>query len=186
MIGEFLKAEMHSSRFRAGSLKALEVLKYNQSIIENPDYISKIENEKRVKVLGLCRGWPNENLFVDFPSNTEWFYASMDTIELRQVYRLKSRHDMTEDERRLTATAEKVKNNKEIPNIDNNLIRSICEKIEHHVILPLLIMVSTGMEDKKVLIEGHSRSVAYCVCGFKDSINIIIGISSDMQNWDYY
>jgi hypothetical protein len=56
MVGEFLKAELHSSRFRAGSLRALAMLGYDEDLIENPQYDDASQNKKRVEVLGLCRG----------------------------------------------------------------------------------------------------------------------------------
>lgn len=186
MIGEFLKAELHSSRFRSGSLKALAELDYDENIIENPDYNSDSENTKRERILGLCRGWPSENLFINFPRNVKWFYASINISELKQVYRLKRHQYMSDDERLLSRTAEQVKLHHKVPNINNNLIQSICNKIKSHDVIPPLIMVSIDMEDKKVLIEGHSRSVAYCVCDFQDDVPVIIGISPDIHKWAYY
>lgn len=163
MIGEFLKAELHSSRFRKGSLDALGKLGYEENIIDNPNYYLESENEKRERVLGLCRGWPNEYLFTFFPHNTVWFYVSMNVAELGQVYRLKSHQNMSNDERLVAKTAVRVKLNQEVANIDNKLIRSICKKIKLHAKIPPVIMVSRAIYEKKVLIEGHSRSVAYCV-----------------------
>ncbi len=46
MVGEFLKAELHSSRFRAGSLRALTMLGYNEDVIENPHYDDANQNKK--------------------------------------------------------------------------------------------------------------------------------------------
>jgi len=54
--------------------------------------------------------------------------------------------------------------------------------------LPPVILVSTSLEhDKKVLIEGHSRSVAYS--SFKNlayEIPAIIGVSGNMTSWPYF
>ena len=45
MIGEFLKAELHSSRFRAGSLRALTMLGYNEeTAVENATWSQQVRN----------------------------------------------------------------------------------------------------------------------------------------------
>ena len=72
MIGEFLQAELHSSRFRAGSIKALEMLGLKATLIEKPDYSNTKENEQRKQVLGLTRGWPDKWLFTNFPLDCKW------------------------------------------------------------------------------------------------------------------
>ena len=188
MIGEFLKAELHSSRFRAGSLRALMMLGYNEDLIENPQYDDASQNKKRVEVLGLCRGWPNTDLFTNFPSDSQWFMVKLSLADLKNAYRLKSDPDMKDSDRLLVTTANRVMKDETVPNIDNNLIGEIREKIEQQVVLPPVILVSTGLEhDKKVLIEGHSRSVAYST--FKNlryEIPAIIGVSDNIANWPYF
>jgi hypothetical protein len=188
MIGEFLKAELHSSRFRAGSLRALTMLGYNEELIESPQYNDASQNKKRVEVLGLCRGWPNTDLFTNFPSDSQWFMVKLSLADLKNAYRLKSDPDMKDSDRLLVTTANRVMKGETVPNIDNKLIGEIREKIEQQVKLPPVILVSTSLEhDKRVLIEGHSRSVAYS--SFKHlpyDVAAIIGVSGNMANWPYF
>ncbi len=187
MIGEFLKAELHSSRFRSGSLKALKMLGYGESLLDNPNYDDAIQNKKRVKVLGLCRGWPDTELFTNFPSNTQWMRVDLSLDELKKAFRLKSSPDMTDGERSLLTTASCVLKGQNVNNINNELIYEIRKKIEEGEKLPPIILASDSLEGKMVLIEGHSRSVTYCSFESLDfDIPAIIGVSDDMNDWEYF
>lgn len=187
MVGEFLQAELHSSRFRRGSLKALHKLGYNERIINEPDYINGSENTKRGKVLGLCRGWPDKYLFTNFPDDTKWFYVNLTLTELEESYRLKSNERMTDSERLMKNTAKHVINGDTVQNINNDLIMEIRNKMEQNDDIPPIILVGEDLKGKKVLIEGHSRSTAYCSSYSRATkIPAIIGISSDMNQWSYF
>ena len=186
MIGEFLKAELHSSRFREGSLKALRMLGYTEELLGKPSYDDAIQNTKRAQVLGLCRGWPDAELFTNFPKDTKWFACNMTLEEIKDTYRLKSEPDMTDSERLLLNTAKAVAENKKVNNIDNKLIRDIAASLKANSSVPPIILVSTNLAGKKVLIEGHSRSVAYSLANLERNISAIIGLSSEMSSWEYY
>jgi hypothetical protein len=187
MIAEFLKAELHSSRFRRGSLKALEMCGYKEDLLEHPDCNDSQQNDKRAKVLGLCRGWPDKGLFTNFPTNTQWFSCTVTLDQLKKSYRLKSNSSMADSERLLQSTAARVIANESIKNIDNSLVLQIREKIKQANKLPPVILVGASLEGKKVLIEGHSRSVAYSSFEFLNhDIPAIVGISENMSDWAYF
>jgi hypothetical protein len=164
------------------------MLGYNEELIESPQYNDVSQNKKRVEVLGLCRGWPNTDLFTNFPGDSQWFMVKLSLADLKNAYRLKSEPGMADSDRLLVTTANRVMKGETVPNIDNKLIGEIREKIEQQVKLPPVILVSTSLEhDKKVLIEGHSRSVAYA--SFKNltyEIPAIIGVSDNMTSWPYF
>lgn len=187
MIAEFLKAELHSSRFRAGSLKALQMCGFDETLIEQPDWNNPEQNQKRAKVLGLCRGWPNENLFTNFPSDVKWFKDNVTLDELKKSYRLKSSQQMNTEERSLHATADKVMVNKLVKNVNNDLIQQIRKKIQDGNTLPPIILVAQTRFGKKVVLEGHSRSIAYCTFQNTElTVPVIIGISDHMDEWPYF
>ncbi len=188
MIGEFLKAELHSSRFREGSLKALSMLGYDENLIENPDYTASNQNQKRANVLGLCRGWPDKELFTNFPSDIAWTLATITQDELARAYRLKSSVLMTDEERLLSATAERISRGEHVLNVDSALIKQISGKIKQQQTLPPIILVSESMNAKKVLLEGHSRSIAYYFVdkAYVGDIPTIVGLSPNITQWAYY
>ncbi|MEO8863131.1 MAG: hypothetical protein ABI354_02300 [Candidatus Saccharimonadales bacterium] len=189
MVGEFLKAELHSSRFRSGSLKALSMLGYKEDLLEHPDYSDKVQNEQRTEVLGLCRGWPDKELFTSFPSDTEWFVGTISIGKLAMSYRLKSSDEMTAKERLLSTTAQKLKDVGIAKNVDAKLIKQIANSIEQGVSMPPIILVAENSSGKKVLIEGHSRSISYMFVNQKylpEAIPAIVGLSPSMSSWAYF
>lgn len=187
MIAEFLRAELNSSRFRTGSLKALKMCGYQEELLINPDCSDPKQNKKRVVVLGLCRGWPDKYLFTNFPGDTKWFSTKLPLDELKKSNRLNSDDKMTNTERSIQITADSVMNGKSVNNIDRTLINQIRKEIEERKQLPPIILVATALKDNKVLLEGHSRSVAYATFQQLDfDIPAIIGISENMADWAYF
>lgn len=186
MISEFLLGELNSSRFRKGSLRALEMLNYNKRIIEKPDLSNEAENKKREELLGLCRGWPDKGLFSNFPTDTQWMSAEITLNELNNSYRLKSSVNMSKKDRLLSDTAAHILSGEMVPKIDNSVINSLIKTINQGNNLPPVIIVSNKPDGKRVLIEGHSRSVAYCVAGKPKNISVIFGTSPGMDSWEYY
>ena len=189
MIAEFLKAELHSSRFRAGSLKALSMLEYREELIENPNYDDEEQNVRRAKVLKLCRGWPDEGLFTNFPTGLKWHIGTIDQNELSQSYRLKSSGNMTDGERLLSETVKRLKKGGVVNNINPALINQIILEIEAQKLLPPIILVGENFKGKKVLVEGHSRSIAYVYVDksqLPEYIPVIIGLSTKISEWQYF
>ena len=186
MMHSFLLAEYESSRFAEGTQKALAMLGYSEDLIIHPTLKSHNENIKRAKILGLTRGWPDKYLFTNFPNNTKWFMVSLQKDELCNSFRLKSRVKMTDKERKLENTASNIILGKTVPNIDPNLITQIKKRIESGEELPPIIVVTKGLNSKRVLVEGHSRSVAYCIAKNTSKINAIVGLSEEMDQWKYF
>lgn len=187
MIGAFLQAELDSSRFRAGSQKALQMLNLPTSLITNPDYSKPDQNQERSQVLGLTRGWPNQWLFTNFPTDVEWFLVNLSQFELTQAYRLKGRPNFNKSDRKLSAIVAKIRSHTFVDNVDPNLIQQISTRITTGPPLTPIIILSTSLKDDKVLLEGHSRSLAYCLqTGLQNGIDVILGISSQMRDWEYY
>ncbi len=186
MIISFLSAEYASSRFAEGTQKALAMLGYSDDLIIQPNLKSHNENIKRAKILGLTRGWPDKYLFTSFPKNTKWFMVSLENNELCNSYRLKSDVKMTDKERKLENTARNIILGKTVSNIDANLITQIKTRIESGEELPPIILVAKTLHSKRVLVEGHSRSVAYCASKNNSKIYAILGLSEVIDQWEYF
>jgi hypothetical protein len=59
-------------------------------------------------------------------------------------------------------------------------------RIEAGEKMPPVILAAVKLNAKTVIIEGHSRCVAYCVSDFEGDIEAIIGLSDDMEDWAYF
>jgi hypothetical protein len=68
-------------------------------------------------------------------------------------------------------------------------VKEISKSIIQGHDLPPITLVSDKLDGVKVLIEGHSRSIAYCLVDKKyvtDGIPAILGVSSNIADWRYY
>jgi len=72
MIYEFLKMELNSDRYREKIEAILKEMKTEKNIITNGNIMSEEENTLRIEILRRFRGWRNEELFENFPSEIEW------------------------------------------------------------------------------------------------------------------
>lgn len=185
VIWSFLAAELNSSRFAAGSEKALEMLHLSKNLITKPDITNLDENKQRAKMLNLTRGWPNKWLFSNFPSNTKWYLVKLTLDELKHSNRLKSHENMKLSERNIGNTSSKISNNQEVKNISKDLVFQILKKIEIGENIPPIILVSKNNNSRKVLVEGHSRSIAYALSN-QNKVKAILGLSNNITNWEYF
>lgn len=185
VIQSFLAAELNSSRFSEGSEKALTMLHLPKSLITKPDLSDLAQNHQRAKILNLTRGWPNQWLFSNFPSNTKWYLVELTLDELKNSYRLKSRVGMNLSERNIGNTSSNISNNREVKNINKDLVFQIRKKIEADEYIPPIILVSKNNSSRKVLVEGHSRSIAYSLSN-QSKVKAILGLSSNITNWKYF
>ena len=72
MILEFLKGEISSKRFHKDICDALSSMNLDEVIINNGDITNEQENFQRLKVMKLFRGYPDDELFENFPQINEW------------------------------------------------------------------------------------------------------------------
>ncbi|MGI9027325.1 MAG: hypothetical protein ACR2FM_00565 [Candidatus Saccharimonadales bacterium] len=187
MIWNFLKAEFESSRFRKGSLRALEMLKVSKQIIDSPDFTDEEENKQRAAVLHLTRGWPNEELFTNFPANTTWTLGRLTKAEVAASYRLNSSRWPNRASRKVSTVIREIENGVKFEEISNDIIESIISRVNSSAEVLPIIMVSKSLDDDRTLIEGHTRALAYASSKCEaETFNVILGVSLDMKSWAYY
>ena len=185
VVWNFLAAELKSSRFAAGSEKALKMLDLPKTLITRPDFKSVEQNQQRARILHLTRGWPNEELFTNFPNTLRWYLVDISIDELKKSYRLKSHDGMRLKERNIGNTADAISKGEVVANVDPKVIFQIRLKIEEKGDILPIILVGKDLHSKLVLIEGHSRSIAYALSSCKNA-RVILGLSKEITHWDYY
>ena len=67
MILDFLKGEINSNRFNSELIKVLRQLGLDKDIIINGDISNQEENNNRLKIMSIFRGYPDKELFENFP-----------------------------------------------------------------------------------------------------------------------
>ncbi len=186
MIGEWLKAELHSSRFREGSLKALDMLGYNSDLLTSPNYENSEENKQRERVLHLTRGWPDEWLFMDFPSDVVWYEVDLAQPDIDNLLYLNHSYwrELSNGTRRVKDAAESIKRGKVVFGESNQAFFDVAKGIENGETYPAIIVVAPDEMTTPVILEGHLRTTAYSLADHKPPvIGAIMGINPKIKQW---
>ena len=86
VILEFLKGEINSNRFSENLNGVLKELNLDERIITCADLNNKEENIRRLEIMHKFRGYPNEDMFNNFPKITRWELSKFDSLDLNNCY----------------------------------------------------------------------------------------------------
>ena len=86
MILEFLKGEINSNRFNKDLYNVLNELNIYDSIILNGNINNDKENKIRMNIMNKYRGYPNKELFENFPNIYEWKYVELNSNDIDNIY----------------------------------------------------------------------------------------------------
>ena len=83
VILEFLKGEINSNRFSENLNGVLKELNLDERIITCADLNNKEENIRRLEIMHKFRGYPNEDMFNNFPNDVsnEQYIAAKKYLE---------------------------------------------------------------------------------------------------------
>jgi hypothetical protein len=180
----FLRAEIDSPKWGPGYSHALRDLKLNRnSLIDAADLKDAGACRARKDLLGAVRGYGRDaGLFMGFPQDTTWRRVK---VEPSDFQRLKC---ISKDERwsRLTRGTrlirEAARNLDDYPELADRVGFAI-RRIEQHLPIAELILVEINSGDL-VLVEGHTRAVAYAILHDR-AFQSFIGMSSAMGQWTF-
>jgi len=167
MILEFLKGEINSTRFNNELFDALNEFNLDRDIIDNGDIFNSDENKKRFLVMKAFRGYPDRELFNNFPKDVKWKYCELSSSDINNIYYINYDY-WNELSNHTGSPIEAVKNIKkgvEIFEVSNKPILDGVKLLDNKPFPPVILL--TCNDQKYVIIEGHSRITIY---GFKPSI----------------
>ena len=191
MIAEFLKAELHSERFRNDLLKILKQHNVGQEIIDNPNLDDKQENKMRKEVLGYYRGYgKNRDLFRNFPKKIKWeeVYISLDDLKRVKYIDYSYWNKITGGTRLIQNAVTNIKTGAEVFGESNQRFFDVLQAIAQGKKFPKTILVSTQKGCDLVILEGHVRLTAYMMKPelLPKKLEAIIGYSPDFNEWGLY
>ena len=155
MILSFLKGELTSERFRE---KLLNIIP-NTDIIENGDITNEKQNIQRYQKMQEYRGYPNKELFANFPKIQSWDYVELDSSDIDKIYYINYDYwnELSNNTSKPTEAAKTIKSGKEIYGVTNEpFIKGLREKDK----FPPIILITCNRK-KYLIIEGHSRMTIY-------------------------
>jgi len=187
VIALFLKTEINSDRFKKYILDILVRDGRNREIMDSPDTSNKEDNKYRAAVLGETRGYgQNKWLFNGFPSDVKWLRAQLTKEELKKAKLIKYDSKST-NSRKPEEVAEKIRQDEEVPGQNRELILKAVQAMNDGVQFPEMILVTKNNTSELVVLEGHLRMIAYQLSKkFPDSIEVILGLSPELDNWAFY
>lgn len=195
VVGEWLRAEIASSRFGAGVQAVLERDGYDRCLVEDPDLEDPVANAHRLEVLRELRGFDHplgvDGSYLDkFPvGQVAWWLAEIGRVELRQVHYTGGRGGFWVE----------VSDGTRLPEDHVRLLGAdigrepdepdwIADRIRRGEQLPLMICADAGPSTRIVVVEGHVRLTAYVLAGdaAPARVRVLLGRSPAVVQWPSY
>lgn len=191
MISVFLKAEVNSSRWGNSISQLLEKDGKNKSIVNNPNLENNEENIYRKKLIGDFRGYAqNTHLFETFPNDVKWQLVRLNKEELKKVKYMKYDYwnELSNKTRLVKDGAQSIRNGIEVYRVSNEGFLKATEAIKNRVVFPYMIFITKNMNSDIVVLEGHQRITAHFLVpeSLEDGLDVILGFSENMNQWDSY
>lgn len=164
MVLAFLRGELNSGRFCESILKALKTAGVSEELILNGDITDERQNVLRNRVLGFFRGYPDREIFENYPSDVVWKYAAFEAADLNKLRYVDYSYwnELSKGTSAPVRAAETVRKGEEIYGISNQYFLDGMKKLEQGMTFPPLIVLTCGNETYLIL-EGHCRATSYAL-----------------------
>lgn len=187
MILEFLKGELNSNRFNDELNKVLKYLKIESTIIIDGNILDFKENKLRLKIMKEYRGYPNSELFENFPKSVDWKYVKLNAEDLDNIYYIDYDYWnlLSNNTSKPIEAVKTITSGTQIFDVSNQPFLDGVEYIKSNIFPPVILL--TCNNEKFLIIEGHSRMTIYAFIPSKLSDTYAyIGYCSEeeMQKYD--
>lgn len=186
VILEFLKGEIKSNRFSENLNGVLKELNLDDKIITCADLNNKEENLKRLEIMHKFRGYPNEDMFTNFPKITKWILCSFDSVDLDNCYFIDYDYwnELSNNTSLPKEAAKNVLKGLEVYDVSNEQYLAAKKYLENGGELPPVITI-TSNRNKYLIIEGHLRMTAYALYNNFAQAKMFVGYTTDEEMKKY-
>ncbi len=162
VILEFLKGEINSTRFSENLNNVLKELNIDKSIIVSGDINNKKENLIRLEIMHKFRGYPNEDMFNNFPKINEWDFYEFDSSDLEHCYFIDYDYwnELSSNSSLPRNAAHNILKGLEVYDVSNEQYTNAKRYLENGGSFPPVVLITCN-EEKYLIIEGHLRMTAY-------------------------
>jgi len=163
MVLTFLQEEIESERFKDGIYDALSKLNLDETLIRNANLLDNEENKLRKQVLGIFRGYPDKEIFENYPKIIKWEFVKFEAEDLDHIYYIDYDYwnELSKNTSKPTVAAQTVFEGIEIFDVPNNQFFD-AQKFLLHNDFPPVIAYTCG-NGNFLLLEGHKRMTAYAM-----------------------
>ncbi len=160
MILEFLKGEISSNRFNKKLSDVLDKLCLDKKIILDGKF-SNDENKLRKEIMFLYRGYPDKELFNNFPKEIEWEFVSFDEEDLDKIYYIDYDYWdlLSRGSSKSSGASITIREGREIYEVSNKPFLDGVEYLKDNSFPPIILL--TCNDERFLIIEGHSRITVY-------------------------
>ncbi len=164
MILAFLKSETDSKRFGARLAEVREKRGISENIIRSGDISSAEENSLRAGLLGEFRGYPDREIFENYPEDVSWKYVRFDADDLGRLRYVDYSYwnELSEGTSKPSVAAETIRKGIEIYGQPNRNFLDGAGFLDGGGSFPPLIVLICG-DEKYIIIEGHCRATSYAL-----------------------
>jgi hypothetical protein len=198
VVGAFLRAELHSPRYRSTVLSLLRQAGASPGLIEDPNLADAQENDVRARILGAYRGWPDRFLFHRFPGAVRWRRAVLTHADLGAVLYINddprlpghegwsrvSWSGLAAGTRLVADGAKTVGRGRPEPGYEpmfSNILAT-AGKMRAGTEYPELILARPSITSPLLIIEGHTRATAYVLAGC-ERVPAFVGEAPGLERW---
>lgn len=166
MILEFLKGELNSNRFNEKLLDIINKLNLNLEVINNGDISNNADNLLRLKIMKEYRGYPDKELFENFPKIDSWSFVELSQEDINKIYYIDYDYwnELSNNTSSPVEAVKTIADGKEIYEVSNQPFIDGIKYLDNNKFPPVILI--TCNDEKYLIIEGHSRMTVY---GFNPS-----------------
>ncbi len=161
MILEFLKGELNSNRFNEKLNEVLNSLNLDLTLITNGDSSNKAENLSRLQIMKEYRGYPDKELFKNFPKIDYWSFVELSPEDINNIYYIDYDYwnELSNNTSSPLEAVKTIANGIEIYSVSNQPFIDGLKSLESTKFPPVILI--TCNDERYLIIEGHSRMTIY-------------------------
>jgi hypothetical protein len=176
MVALFLRTELPAARFRDTLRALLDQASLPDHVITDPNLDDHAENQARAQILTRHRGYGTRTeLFEGVPRDVRWQWMAITPAELATVRYIDYDYWVElSGGTRLAGVAPF--------GVSSDWALGLARAVADGARFPPLILVTTGLSDDLVVLEGHARLTAYMLCPDRlpPELEVLVGSSPGM------
>jgi len=188
MVYEFLKMEILSNRYNEQIETVLKEMNLSCDIITNGNLTSEYENSLRTKILTRFRGYPDSELFENFPTHIEWIWTEFEHEDLSKIKYINYSYwnELSNYTGSPVEAAKTISAGITIYDVPNDAALKGAQLLKEGHKFPPLIFLTDENTQRYIILEGHGRMTAYgLVPELFQNVSVLLGCckSDDLDKW---
>jgi hypothetical protein len=185
MVALFLRTELPAARFRDTLRALLDQAGLPARVITDPNLDDPAENQARAQILTRHRGYDTRTeLFEGVPRDVRWEWMAITPAELATVRYIDYDYwvELSGGTRLAADAAPRIRAGVAPFGVSSDWALGLAQAVADGARFPPLILVTTGLSDDLVVLEGHTRLTAYMLCPDRlpPELEVLVGSSPGM------